>query len=220
MNNAEFDDLARSLWQEEPSEEEQRAFRQLARRASLRARLLRHADLAFAAMLSLAILIALIFNPEPATAAIGILVVIALCWSSWKRHLLGRMPADGGSPDRGELLRAAVLTASASLRRSTIGLIAMLPCLLLGALLGHSYRSEGRLDGFLGAFSAAVLQPSGGGIALVAILSFAVLIRGNWRLRRELRRLEILQDEYGREAERDRRSLAARAEDPGIGGSW
>jgi hypothetical protein len=220
VNNTEFDDLARSLWQEEPSEEEQQAFRQLARRASLRARLLRHADLAFAAMLSVAILIGLVFNPEPATAAITVLVVIALSWSSWKRHLLGRMPADGGSDDRGELLRAAVLTASVSLRRSTIGLFAMLPCLLLGALLGHSYRSGGRLEGFLEAFRAAVTQPSGAAIALIAMLSFAILIRGNLRLRRELWRLEILQREYGEEAERDRCSLETRPDQPGGSGSW
>ena len=142
MTEMDFDRIA-TLWREPPSEEEAQAFRALARRATFRAKLLRHADLGIAVLLILAVAIALAFRPAPASLAVGILTIAGIGWSSWRRHLLGRMAASVESSDRRDLVHAAVVNVSADLRRSNLGLWLLFPGVLLGSLLGHSLKSGG-----------------------------------------------------------------------------
>lgn len=202
MSPSDFDEIAR-LWQQEPSPDEERAFQQMARKASGRARWLDRAETGLAILLVAAVLIALFLAPEPATIAVGILTVVAISWSSWKRHMLGQVDAMVVDGDRRSFIDAAVAQVAASLRRSTFGLWLLLPGILLGALLRHSYDREG-FDGFGEALlSAAADWPIGPAVVAAMILSFALLVRSNLRLRGELKRLRNLRDEYRREAKLD-----------------
>lgn len=202
MTEAEFDDIA-DLWREAPSLEEARAFRALARRASLRARLLRHADLGIAMLLIVAVAVALALRPAPATLAIGILTMAGIGWSSWKRHLLGRMAATVEASDRRDLVHVARVNAVADLTRSNLGLWLLFPGVLLGALLGHSFKQRG-LDGFGPALLEGLTDwPWGVVSALIVVAAFVAFFRGNRRLRRELDRLRVLEAQYREEARRD-----------------
>ena len=203
MNDPDFDAITR-LWKQDLSQEEEYAFRALARRASLKARLLRYADFGIAVLLVAAVVISLFLKPAPATLAVGILAIAGIGWSSWRRHRLGRMAASIESTDRCALVRVAAANAETDLRRSTFGLWFLLPGVLLGALLGHSLEREG-LAGFGAAFVEGVMDwPWGTGASIAVILTFLYFWRGNRRLRRELERLRALELEYREEARLDR----------------
>ena len=202
MTEAEFDAIA-ELWQKAPSPQEEVAFRALARRASRRARLLRHADLGIGLFLVLAVAVALVLQPAPATFAVGILTMAGIGWSSWKRHLLGRMAATIETSDRHALVHAAAVSASADLKRSNMGLWLLFPGVLLGAMLGHSLK-HGRLAGFGDALLEGMTDwPWGIGVVAIILFSFLAFLRGNRRMRREVARLRALDAQYAEEARLD-----------------
>lgn len=202
MTEPDFDDIAR-LWRQPPGPEEEQAFRALARRASFRARLLRHSDLGIALLLILAVIVALALRPAPATLAVGILTIAGVGWSSWKRHLLGRMAATVETSDRRDLVHAAVVNASADLKRSNLGLCLLFPGVLLGAMLNHSFKHQ-RLEGFGAAFVEGITDwPWGIAVLLAIIAAFMGFLQGNRRLRKELARLRILEAQYREEARLD-----------------
>lgn len=201
----EFEEIARELWREEPSLADQEAFRTMARRASVRGRLLRHADLGLAIILNIAVLVAVLSRPAPATVMVGLLLFVAIGWSSWKRYTLGRLASLGHSGDRAAFLDQAVASAAANVRRSTIGLWLFVPSILLGGLLGHSYKSQGRVDTYPDALMTGIMDwPQGTGAAILGAVLLAVLSRGNRRKWLELQRLEALRGEYLDEDRRDR----------------
>ncbi|HEV2746349.1 MAG TPA: hypothetical protein VGW34_03505 [Allosphingosinicella sp.] len=201
----EFEEIARELWREEPSLVDQRAFRTMARRASVRGRLLRHADLGLALILNMAVFVAVLSRPAPATVLVGLLLFAAIGWSSWKRHMLGRLASLGQSGDGAAFLDHAVARAAANVRRSTIGLWLFVPSILLGGLLGHSYKSQGRVDTYPDALLTGIMDwPQGTGAAMLGAALLAVLSRSSRRQRLELQRLEALRREYLDEDWRDR----------------
>lgn len=202
MTESDFEDIAQ-LWREAPTPEEERAFRIMVRRASLRARLLRHADLGIGVLLVVAVLVAVALRPAPATLAVGILTIAGIGWSSWKRHWLGRMAASVESSDRRDLLHVAVVNAAADLKRSNLGLWLFLPGVLLGALLNHSFKQRS-LAGFGRVLVEGATDWPWGIATLAAIfLVFLGFIRTNRRQERELESLRALEAQYREEARLD-----------------
>jgi len=192
------------LWKTEPTEQEREAFRIMGRRASRRARLLEQADRVLAGLLVLALLIAVSTAPRPATLAIGALIVIAIGWSRRRRQLLGQTSLIARAGDPQAFIRLASEDVRGALQRSTLGLGLLLPSVLLGALLRFSYGHDGDLAGFWNAVATSATKWPWGPMLLIWLLLFTLLLaRGNFVLRRELRRLRGLERDYRREDERD-----------------
>lgn len=203
MTEPEFDDFAK-LWQQSFTHDEEQAFRALARRVSVRTRLLHHADLGIGIFLIIAITVALFIQPAPATLAVGILTMAGIGWSSWKRHVLARLGGHAGAADRRAVVDAAVANLSADLRRSNVGLLLFFPGVLLGALLNYSVK-RGTLDGFGRTLWSSLTDPSWGMLILAVIIAaFFGFVRGNFRLRSEAARLADLQAQYSEESRLDR----------------
>ena len=203
MTDPEFDDFAK-LWQQSFTADEQQAFRALARRVSLRTRLLRHADIGIGLLLIVAIAVALAIQPAPAALAVGILTMAGIGWSSWKRHVLARLGGQAAAPDRRAVVEAAAANVREDLRRSNLGLLLFFPGVLLGALLNHSVK-HGTLRGVDGALWRSVTDPFWGLLVLLLIIAtFLGFVRGNLRLRKEAVRLGHLEAEYREEARLDR----------------
>jgi len=201
----DFDDIA-DLWQQEPSADESRAFEQLARRASRKARLMQFAEVGLGAVLIACVLIALSLDAAPATVAIGALIVLAVSWSAWSRNFAAEVRRIVHTSDRERLLDRAVESARRRLRHSTIGIVLLPPGFVLGVLLKYSAGAQGDLRGFLTRFFASLSTGWGLASLLLVLLALAYFLRGNQRLRRDLARLQQLQRGYREEARLDRES--------------
>jgi hypothetical protein len=203
MTGIDLEEYA-ALWQAEPTAAEEREFQAIAEGASRRAQFIQYAEHGLALLLLVAVVIAVVMAPAPATIAIGLLSIAALAWSSWRRHLLTQIALLVETSDRSRIVADAMVAARANLRRSTLGLWLFVPGILLGALLTHSFNQGGDLGDFADAFLGGALRwPEGYAILfLVAALGFQ-LVRTNFGFRKELQRLESLQEDYREEAKRD-----------------
>lgn len=194
MSAPDFDEFA-ALWKQEPTAEEEQVFQSLARTVSRRARLIYRIELGLAVFLAIGLLAALFLKQAPGTWVVGTLVLAALGWSSWKRYELQRVATIVDCSDRQSLLAGAVTTARGRLRQSTWSLILVPPVFLALALKGMPRSAE--------ALTAILARPTMlVGTAVVCLLMVYVA-QQNVRLRRELRRLEILQAQYEAEADLD-----------------
>lgn len=201
----DFDDIA-DLWQQEPSADESRAFEQLARQASRKARLMQYAEIGLGAVLIACVLIALSLDAAPATVAIGALIVLAVSWSAWSRNFAAEVRRIVDASDRERLLETAVESAAKRLRHSTLGIALLPPGFLLGVLLKYSASTQGNLHGFGSNFLSSLSSGWGLISLLLVLLALAWFLRGNLRLRRDLARLRELQQGYREEARLDRES--------------
>lgn len=196
MSPSDFDDLA-ELWTQEPAAEERRAFESLARTVSRRARLLYYAELGIAFFLVIGVLIALFLDRNPATAALVVLVVAAIGWSSWRRFHVQRVALLVDSRDRQSLLAGAVKSAEGRLRHSTLGLVLLVPSFLLGFALRGTIVTD--FEFVMRTLERSLREPAGL-VGIVAItLLLAHFIRQNIHLRRELKQLRALQAEFREE---------------------
>lgn len=199
---SEFDDLAR-LWQQEPTPEEQALFARLARRTSRRARMVERAEVGVGALLIVGVVAYSIWHSAPAASLlVAAAIIVATIWSSWRRHVLARHARLIGGNDRREILASGVASARASLKRSAIGMVLLVPGFVLGAMLKYS-AMNGSLDGILAAEIASWSHPRGRLSHVVVLIVLIYLGQVHLRLRRELKRLETLLGQYRDEARLD-----------------
>lgn len=193
---SEFDEFA-SLWRQEPTAEERRAFAEMAERSRRRALLVDRAELGLAGLLVLAILGVLVLSPEPATAVVGFIAVVGLSWSSWKRHILHQTSAAsaGGTPEN--YVGQQIVAARAVLARTRLGLLFFWPFVLIGLLFGQSIREDGDLRGFVDQLVERVTDvPTGPILTITLLLLYGMIIRSHRRLQAELVQLNLLQQDY------------------------
>lgn len=194
-------DLA-SLWAQAPDPGEQAELEALARRATFRARLTQYGELV-ASVLALAALGAMLFlRPQPAILVTGGIIVVALVWSSWRRHTLGNIALLAGEGDGEAFAARAIEAKAAELQRSTLGLVLIVPGTLLGLLLIFLWRGD--LDDFRDFLLAPLATLRGVAAMLLLLAALGLLVRSNMRLRRELARLREVFSEYREENRRDR----------------
>lgn len=203
MTHLDFDELA-SLWQEEPKGEERRDFSAIADRAARRAQLVQYAEHGLALLLVAAVMIAVSLAPAPATMAIGALSIVALGWSSWKRHLLTEVEIMVTTSDRAELLDHAATALGARIWRARLGLWLFFPGAFLAGLFTHSLTQGGDLSGFADVLIQGAFGTRAGlVIVFLVVVLVAQMIQSLARLHRELARLEGLREDYAREARLD-----------------
>jgi len=201
--SADFDDLAQ-LWREEPSAEEQRVLEVLARRASWEGRAVQHFDHALTLSIIIAVFLALLTSPTPATFGTGLLLAGAILWSSWKNHQLRQVALLVDTSNREALLESAWRATRARLRRSRLGMLLLVPGYLLGALAAYSYLN-GNLEGFLTKMASHLSPTTRNGVLTYILLGglLACLIRTHLKVAREVRNIAALQERYRAEAHMD-----------------
>ena len=201
MNDADFQEFA-DLWTEpDPGEEE--AVEALVRNARRQGRLMAWADIALAVVIIGGGIGATLLQPTITTAAIVFLLIGSTTWLNLQRRKLRQMTRTLATGDRVSFIDASILIARANLRRVTLGM-AMLPFLILLAI---GFKISLRSGGQIGNPAEALLiwaQSTRGIITLTLMSGFvAFMSRSRFKLKRELRRLRHLRDEYESEAESD-----------------
>lgn len=202
MSETDFDDFSQ-LWLEEGEAAGADEFRALARRTELRAKLLRFADYGLAALIVIAVAIALSFDTAPATVLFGLLLGLAAVWATWKRRTLHQSTLVD-MVDSEAMIAAALARCRTELQQSLWGLLLAPLGMLLAVALKYSVRTGGDMARFPAAFLEVVSAGQGLlGIILVGLVELYLLYRSR-RLRRELRRLIRIAEEYRAEARFDR----------------
>lgn len=211
MSPAELDEWAR-LWRGEEDPREQRVFERLAWRVGVKARLLQFADYGLAGLVVGAALVAIASDATPATLLFGLLLGGAAVWATWKRRTLHASAALGRVNDREALLAVARERCLIELRQSRWGLLLFPLGILLAGATKYSASSGGHVERFPAWLAAAVGRGESPLLAMLLLVIGEIyfLVRG-LRLRRELRGIDQLIEQYVSETQLDAAGLALAA---------
>jgi hypothetical protein len=197
MREPGYDDFA-DLWQD-PADEQQEAFEALARKARRQGRLMGYADLALAVLIVGGMLLGIFMTPHPAMIGVGLALIGATLWVTWKRRQLRQMATTLNAAGRAAFLESSIRITTANLRRVTLSL-AWLPLAIVGGLTARFiFRSGGHLEHPLTSVSEWASSPRGMAALTIFALIFISSLRSRTRLRAELRRLEQLRSDYEEE---------------------
>lgn len=204
MTSPELEDYAR-LWRGEESAEEQRVFRRLAWRVGIKARALRFADYGLAALILIATVVAMTSDTTPATLLFGVLLGIAVVWGTWKRRVLHQTMLLGAIGSRETMIGAARERCRIELGQSRWGLLLFPLSIFAASAMKFSALTGGHVERFVPEFIAAVRHGDNPLlILLLLVLGEAYFLYRSRRLRSELRVLDLLGEQYRREASLDR----------------
>lgn len=202
MNEPDFDEFSR-LWLEEGGPAETAEFFDLARRAEIRARLLRFADYGLAALIVAAVAVAFSSNTAPATLLFGLLLGTAAVWATWKRRLLHQSQLLAVD-DREAMLDAAHERCRVELKQSAWGVLLFPLGILLAAAMQFSTRAGGSIERIPAAFMAGLPHGVGAVLGLLLlVLGEVYFVYRTRRLRAELKRLDLVRQQYRDESRRD-----------------
>lgn len=203
MNDAEFEEFSR-LWLEEEDPAEAAEFALLARRAEWRARLLRFTDYGLAALIVAGVAVAFSFDTAPATILFGLLFGASAVWATWKRRML-HQSALIAFDDREVMIDTARERCRLELRQSEWGLVLWPLGLFFALAVTLSSRMRGALDHLPTAVTEGVWSERSVLLMLILlILGEAYYIYRARRLRGELKRFDLLREQYRDESRRDR----------------
>lgn len=202
MNDPDLQEFA-DLWTE-PDPREQEAVDALVGKARRRGRLMAWADIALAVVIIGGGIIATLLQPTVTTALFVFFLIGSTTWLNLQRRKIRQMTRTLATGDRASFMEASIVIAKANLRRVTLGM-AMLPFLILLAI---GFKISLRSGGAIGNPAEALLiwaQSTRGIITLTLMSGFvAFMSRSRFKLKRELRQLKALRNEYESEAESDR----------------
>jgi hypothetical protein len=202
MTRPDLDEFA-ALWHSGPDPLEQEQMQAYARAARRRGKLLGYLDAAWAALVFTILLGGVFVSPSPLTIAIGLPLMLATIWLSWKRRQMRQMTRTLNTSTPEAFVASSLANARANLRRVTIS-VASIPFLVPVAL---AFKVSMRTGGgpwevweALLLWTHTIRAP----ITLVVLLTIAAFsLRSRRRIKREMRRLEGLRRGYEAEADRE-----------------
>jgi hypothetical protein len=202
MTRPDLDEFA-ALWHSEPDPLEQEQMQAYARAARRRGKLLGYLDAAWAALVFTILLGGVFVSPSPLTIAIGLPLMLATIWLSWKRRQMRQMARTLNTSTPEAFVASSLANARANLRRVTIS-VASIPFLVPVALAFKvSMRTGGGPQEIWEAlllWTHTIRAP----ITLVVLLTIAAFsLRSRHRIKREMRRLEGLRRGYEAEADEE-----------------
>ncbi|HEX8583415.1 MAG TPA: hypothetical protein VF680_03285 [Allosphingosinicella sp.] len=202
MTRPDLDEFA-ALWHSEPDPLEQEQMQAYARAARRRGKLLGYLDAAWAALVFTILLGGVFVSPSPLTIAIGLPLMLATIWLSWKRRQMRQMARTLNTSTPEAFVASSLANARANLRRVTIS-VASIPFLVPVALAFKvSMRTGGGPQEIWEAlllWTHTIRAP----ITLVVLLTIAAFsLRSRGRIKREMRRLEGLRRGYEAEADEE-----------------
>jgi hypothetical protein len=191
------------LWQSEPTAEERAEFEAAAGRVRRHGRLLAFADIAFASVIVVGMILGFFLQPGTYSAIIAGLLIVATIWLSLQRRKVRHMARTLDTTDRQAFIASSIRNANASLRRIILSLGFLPTGMLLAVLFKLNMRSGGHLEHPLAAL--AKWAGSTRGVIVIGVLALltAFLIRAWRKCRAELRRLRELQGAYQRATTQD-----------------
>lgn len=202
MTGPDLDELA-ELWQGDPDPAEQARMEALAAKARRRGRLYDHIEYVVGIALVAIFVAGSLIVASPVTIALGVPLMIAVTWLTWRRRALRQMARTLNTSDRGAFIESSLSNARTNLRRNMIGLVTI-PFLVPMAL---AFKVSVRTGGGPGEVWNAFLQWAHTPRAAVTVVALAIMagltLRSRRKIRREIRRLESLRLGYEQEAERD-----------------
>ncbi|MFN3944109.1 MAG: hypothetical protein ACK4K7_04175 [Allosphingosinicella sp.] len=199
MNDFDLDRLG-GLWRADPDPEEIRRLERSAAKARKRGRLAAMLDMALALLIAAVVIGAVAVNPERQTVMAGGAALLILLLSHVRQRRLREVELQSLASDTGTMLDQSIARLDARLKRMRLGLVAIGPATLIGAVFasaldqssgGEFFQNLWRDEGLRG---PVVI----GAVMLVAatVVQMFVSLR---RSRRELDRLRELRAAYARE---------------------
>jgi len=203
MNRPDLDEFA-ALWHSEPDPLEQAQMQEYARAARRRGKLLGYLDTAWAVLLFIILVGGVFVSPNPLTIAIGLPLMLASIWLTWKRRQMRQIARTLNTSTPEAFVASSLANARANLRRVTISL-ALLPFVVPVALAFKvSIRTGGGPQEVWEAFLLWTHTIRAPITLLVLLIMVAFSLRSRFRIKREMRRLEGLRRGYEIEAEEEK----------------
>jgi hypothetical protein len=202
MNRPDLDEFA-ALWQDGPDPLEQEQMEAYARTARRRGRMLDWLNYALAAALLLMLLIGSLISPSPLTLAVGVVLMIAVTWMTWRGRRLRQMTRSLSTTSRGAFIEGSLLSARANLRRNTLGLLSLPLVIPVAFAFKVSLRTGGGLHALPHALLAWAQTPRAAITIGVLLIMAAFVLRSRRKTRSEIDRLEGLRIGYELEAEHE-----------------
>ena len=191
------------LWQQEPTAEERAHFEEAAGRVRRQGRLLAFADVAFALVIVVGMILGFFLQPGTYSAIIAGLFIVATVWLSLQRRKVRNMARTLDTTDRQAFIASSIRNANASLRRVWLSLCFLPTFVLLAVLFKLNMRSGGHLEHPLTALASWAFSMRGVIILAGLVIISGILIRAWRKCRAELRRLRELEGAYQRATTQD-----------------
>jgi hypothetical protein len=201
MTDPDLKDLA-ELWQQ-PDAAAKEQFQAAARKVRRQARFLGYTDFALGAVIVLGMILGFVLEPQPLSAVIAMLVIVATLWFSWKRWTLRQMSRTLDTSDRQAFIASSIRNTNATLRRLTLSLYFFPVLALLAVISKLSSRQGGHLAHPLDTLANWAVSPRGLIVIAVVAIIVAFLVRARRKCRAELYQLEALSLDYHEEARLD-----------------
>ena len=201
MSDFDLDRLG-DVWRQQPDPAEMERLQKSAAAVARRARLAQVTDVVVALAVAGVVIFLVASNPRLGTVLIGSAAILVLLFSNIRLRKVRRLELQHLTGSTEEMLDQSIVRVETTLRHHRAGLIGLIPCGLIGALVG--YVAQGRqilpvaqnlllFRGSLVLFGIAVVA---GGV----VFSLRAIRRG----RKELERLRAMREAYRREQESSR----------------
>ena len=189
-------------WRQQPSAAELEELRRAASAARGRARWAQVVELGAAVIVAGVVLLLVVTNPRLDTGLVGGAAILVLLTSQARQRKLQRVELRSLSGGTEEMLDQSVARVEATLKRARFSLVGLLPALLLGLGFAHVVQRRAADDLLPQAISDPSLRYLVIGIAVLAIVTGALLLLRKVRsARKELERLILLRNSYRDERE-------------------
>ena len=202
MNRPDVDEFA-ALWQAGPDPLDQEQMEAYARAARRRGRLFDYIDYAAAVSVLIMIVGGSLVSTSPLTIALAVPLMIVVSWITYKRRRLRQMARTLNTSDRAAFIDNSLRNARANLRRNTFGLAAMPFAIPVALIFKVSLRTGGGPQEVWEAFLVWTQTVRAPLTILGLIVIAALTLRSRRKINSEIRRLEVLRESYGAEAEKE-----------------
>lgn len=200
MTDLDLDRLG-EMWRQPPDSNEMEKLRLAAETIARNARRAQFFDAAFAIIVSAIVLLLALSNPKPTTLILGAGAIALMLFGTVRQRRLRQVELESLVGTAEQMLDQSIVRLRATIRRTRIGLISLIPAFIVGLVFGAA------LDG--GIINQVAGQISGSRAPLVfkAAVIFLVCIgmlhylRALPRNRDELKRLIALRESFRRETE-------------------
>jgi len=201
MTDFDLDRLG-DVWRQQPDPAEMERLQKSAAAVARRARLAQVTDVVVALAVAAVVIFLVASNPKPGTVVVGSAAILVLLFSNIRLRRVRRTELERLAGGTEEMIDQSIARVETTLRHHRAGMIAIVPCGLVGALVGYVAQGRETLP-----FAQNLLLFRGSlvlfGIMIVAggmIFSWRAIRRG----RKELERLKAMREAYRREQESTR----------------
>jgi protein-S-isoprenylcysteine O-methyltransferase Ste14 len=200
MTDFDLDRLG-GVWRQQPDPEEMARLQRTAAAVNRRARLSRILDVAAGVVVSVAVILLVLSNPQIETFMMGAAAILVLLGSNIRQRKLRQVELKGLTGSTEDMLDQSIERVETQVRHNRFTLIAMGPVFAIAVLFAAAAeRQPGSLMGRLSGAPLFRILWLGAWVAAIGCL-LVFLIYAIRRGRRELERLAAMRESYRKEGE-------------------